>query len=94
MFFLTVTKYGNNHHNSSMDQDVDEDMADENVQCEGCKKDMSAPSQCVCTSIMANFTDVNKKLLEIKLLDRLAGKFQESEKGWLNLFCIKLVKDN
>ena len=53
---------------------------DENVQCEGCKKDMSAPSQCVCTSIMANFTDVNKKLLEIKLLDRLAGKFQKSEK--------------
>lgn len=65
-----VTKYGNNRHDSSMDQDEDED---ENVQCEGCKKDMSAPSQCVCTSIMANFTDVNKKLLEIKLLDRLAG---------------------
>ena len=57
---------------------MDEDMADENVQCEGCKKDMSAPSQCVCTSIMANFTDVNKKLLEINLLDRLAGKFQKS----------------
>ena len=75
-----------------MDQDVDEDMADENVQCEGCKKDMSAPSQCVCTSIMANFTDVNKRLLEIKLLDRLAGKFQKSEKGWLNLFCIKFVQ--
>ena len=78
LFFLTVTKYGNNRHDSSMDQDEDED---ENVQCEGCKKDMSAPSQCVCTSIMANFTDVNKKLLEIKLLDRLAGKFQKTEKG-------------
>ena len=67
-----MTKYGNNH-NSSMDQDVDEDMADEHVQCEGCKKDLTAPSQCICTSIMANFTDVNKKLMEIKLLDRLTG---------------------
>ena len=27
-----------------MDADVDEDMTDENIQCEGCKKDLTAPS--------------------------------------------------
>ena len=65
---------------SSMDEDADEDMTDENIQCEGCKKDLTAPSSdpggpsnCICSAIMANFTDVNKKLMEMKLLDRLTG---------------------
>ena len=64
-----IARYGTNP-NDSMEQD-DDDL-DENIQCEGCKKDKS-PNHCICNNIKANFNDVNKKLMEIKLLDRLTG---------------------
>ena len=42
-----------------MDADVDEDMTDENIQCEGCKKDLTAPS-----SDPGGITDIIKYFVE------------------------------
>ena len=44
---------------SSMDEDADEDMTDENIQCEGCKKDLTAPS-----SDPGGITDIIKYFVE------------------------------
>ena len=59
---------GNMSANSSMEQDDEEE---EHMKCEGCKKEL--PNRCDCNAIMASFHDVNKKLLELKLLERLTG---------------------
>ena len=52
---------------SSMEQDDDEDL----LKCEGCENDQD---RCTCNSIMAAFHDVNKKLMELKLLERITGE--------------------
>lgn len=64
-----VRKEVGNNPNSSMEQDEDDEEG--NLQCEGCKKDL--PDRCMCNSIMATFHDVNKKLMDLKLLERLTG---------------------
>lgn len=53
-----------------MEQDEDAD-AEEHMLCDGCKKEL--PDRCECNSVIAAFHDVNKKLLELKLLERLTG---------------------
>ena len=54
---------------SSMEQEDDD--AEEHMKCEGCKNEL--PDRCECNSVIAAFHDVNKKLLELKLLERLTG---------------------
>ena len=53
---------------SSMEQDEDDGDA---LKCEGCENDQD---RCMCNAIMAAFHDVNKKLMELKLLERITGE--------------------
>ena len=53
----------------------DEDDGDAQLKCEGCENDQD---QCMCNAIMAAFHDVNKKLMELKLLERITGEIVTS----------------
>ena len=66
-------KDGTNSADSSMEQD--EDDGDAQLKCEGCENDQD---QCMCNAIMAAFHDVNKKLMELKLLERITGEIVTS----------------
>ena len=43
----------------------------EDIECDGCKNEMDV---CACNAILNVFNDINKKLLELDLLERLTSQ--------------------
>nr|CAD7441533.1 unnamed protein product [Timema bartmani] len=63
-FYRIAFKVFCNPEKSGGDQDEDE------VQCGGCSQELE---QCHCDEIMATFNETNRKLIELDILEKLAG---------------------
>ena len=51
--------------------DAAEDLDESGMSCRGCNQEME---KCECLTLLQTINEVNEKLLDLELLDRLAGQ--------------------
>ncbi|XP_011291981.1 anaphase-promoting complex subunit 2 [Musca domestica] len=69
-YSVSFRVFFNLHQSTSMGQD-NEDLDESGMPCKGCNQELE---KCQCQSLLQTINEVNQKLVDLELLDRLAGQ--------------------
>ncbi|XP_073846861.1 anaphase promoting complex subunit morula [Musca autumnalis] len=69
-YSVSFRVFFNLHQSTSMGQD-NEDLDESCMPCKGCNQELE---KCQCQSLLQTINEVNQKLVDLELLDRLAGQ--------------------